>query len=211
MTDDLDTMFELAREGEDVAGEIERDIKTYAEFWSAWKRPCCSPAKTTRAAPSSPSTPAPAAPKARTGPRCCCACTCAGPSGDGFQTVITDRLEGEGRGHQVGHLRSQRRERVRAAAIGNRRAPPGAHFAVRRQRAAAHLVRLGVRLPAGGRRDQDRHQAGRSAHRHVPLLGRRRPARQHDRFGGAHHALSDRTSWCSARTSARSTRTATAP
>ena len=39
-----------------------------------------------------------AAPKARIGPRCCCACICAGRSGTAFEAVITDRLEGEGAG-----------------------------------------------------------------------------------------------------------------
>ena len=32
MTDDLDTLFELAREGESVVGDIERDLKPYAEY-----------------------------------------------------------------------------------------------------------------------------------------------------------------------------------
>jgi peptide chain release factor 2 len=32
MTDDLDTMFELAREGEPVQGDIERDMKSYGEL-----------------------------------------------------------------------------------------------------------------------------------------------------------------------------------
>jgi peptide chain release factor 2 len=32
LTDDLDTMFELAREGEDVHADIERDLKPYAEL-----------------------------------------------------------------------------------------------------------------------------------------------------------------------------------
>ena len=32
MTDDLDTLFELAREGENVWGDIERDIKSYSEL-----------------------------------------------------------------------------------------------------------------------------------------------------------------------------------
>jgi peptide chain release factor 1 len=31
------------------------------------------------------------------------------------------------------------------------------------------------------------HQSGRPAHRHLPRLGRRRPAHQQDRLGGAHH------------------------
>ncbi|HUB81903.1 MAG TPA: PCRF domain-containing protein, partial [Bryobacteraceae bacterium] len=32
MTDDLDTLFELAREGENVQADIERDSKNYAEL-----------------------------------------------------------------------------------------------------------------------------------------------------------------------------------
>ena len=32
MTDDLDTMFELAREGEAMTADIERDLKPYSEF-----------------------------------------------------------------------------------------------------------------------------------------------------------------------------------
>jgi len=32
MTDELDTLFELAREGEDVYGDIERDMKAYGEL-----------------------------------------------------------------------------------------------------------------------------------------------------------------------------------
>ena len=42
---------------------------------------------------------------------------------------------------------------------------------------------------SGGRRlDRDRHQRERCAHRHLSLVRRRRPARQHDQFGRAHHA-----------------------
>ncbi len=47
-----------------------------------------------------------------------------------------------GRGHQVRHLRNQRRERLRPAAERDRRPPPGPHLAVRRQRPPPHLVRL---------------------------------------------------------------------
>src|SRR5262245_1933507 len=32
MPDDLDTLFELAREGEDVLADIRRDLKSYAEL-----------------------------------------------------------------------------------------------------------------------------------------------------------------------------------
>ena len=83
----------------------------------AGNRACCSRARTTRAAPSSPSIPAPAAPKARTGPRCCCACTCAGRSATGFEIVDHRPAGRRRRGHQVGDVRSQRRERLRPAAV----------------------------------------------------------------------------------------------
>ena len=44
-----------------------------------------------------------------------------------------------------------------------------------------------------------------------PRVGRRRPARQQDRLGHSHHAPAHAASWSSARTNARSTRTARAP
>ena len=47
---------------------------------SATRSRRCSPARPTPTTPISRSTPAPAAPRARTGPRCCSACTRAGPS-----------------------------------------------------------------------------------------------------------------------------------
>ncbi len=87
---------------------------------------------------------------------------------NGFETVVTDRLEGEGAGIKSATFEVERRERLRPAAIGNRRAPPGAHLAVRRQRAPPHLVRLVFVYPADRRRDQDRHPAGGPAHRHLP-------------------------------------------
>ena len=46
-----------------------------------------------------------------------------------------------------------------------------------------------------------------SAHRHHARLRCRRPARQQDRIRDPHHAYSDRASWSSSRTSARSTAT----
>ena len=50
--------------------------------------------------------------------------------------------------------------------------------------------RLG--LPGGRRQHRDRHQRERLPHRHLSLVGRRRPARQHDGLGRAHHAYADR-------------------
>ena len=53
MTDDLDTLFELAREGESCRRPISSAISSPTpNSWSASKPPCSSPAKTTRAPPS---------------------------------------------------------------------------------------------------------------------------------------------------------------
>ena len=60
------------------------------------------------------------------------------------------------------------------------------------QCAPPHLVRQRLGLSGGRRFDRDRRQRIRCAHRHLPLVGLGRPARQHHRFGGAHHASGDR-------------------
>ena len=73
-----------------------------------------------------------------------------------------------------------------------RRASPGAHFAVRFQRAPPHLVRQRQRLSGDRRPHRHRHQGIRRAHRHHARAGRRRPARQQDRVGGAPDAYPDR-------------------
>ena len=72
------------------------------------------------------------------------------------------------------------RRAPRAACAGNRSAGPHPH------------VRLHRRHPAGTRRDRGpADQSGRSAHRHVPRVGRGRPARQQDRLRDPHHAHAD--------------------
>src|SRR5690606_6621094 len=52
------------------------------------------------------------------------------------------------------------------------------------------LHRRGVAGARGGRRHRD--QSERSPHRYVSRIGRGRPAREQDRFRGAHHAPADR-------------------
>ncbi len=47
-------------------------------------------------------------------------------------------------------------------------------------------------LPELDEIEADRAQSGRAAHRHLPRLRRRRPARQQDRLGDPHHAPADR-------------------
>ena len=189
-SDDLDTLFELAREGEDVGAEIERELKAYSRAtWSSSRPPCCSPARTTRAAPSSPSTPAPAAPRARTGPRCCCACTCAGPSATASRPSITDRLEGEGAG-----IKSVTFEVNGENAYGLLQSEIGVHRLVRISPFDANARRhtsfasvfvypqVDDEIKIDIKPDDLRIDTFRASRR-------RRPARQHDRFRGAHHAL----------------------
>ena len=47
------------------------------------------------ATPSSASIPAPGAQRARTGPRCCCACTCVGAQARGFKVELNEASEGD--------------------------------------------------------------------------------------------------------------------
>ena len=55
-----------------------------------------------------------------------------------------------------------------------------------------HTSAVTVADPAGAGRDRsDRAQSGGAAHRHVPRIRRRRPARQQDRLGDPHHAPAD--------------------
>ena len=64
-------------------------------------------------------------------------------------------------------------------------------------------------IPVEAEGETDRDQSGRPEGRHVPLLRRRRPARQQDRVGDPHHPRAQRRWWSRARPSAASTPTAT--
>ena len=109
----------------------------------------------------------------------------------GYKVEWLEESEGEGAGIKSATVHDQGPQRLWLAQERERRAPAGAHLAVRRQCAAAHVVcqRRGV---SGGRRPhQDRDQRERRAHRRHALERRRRPARQQDRVGGAPHAYPD--------------------
>ena len=93
--------------------------------------------------------------------------------------------------HQVRHRADQRHQRLWLAQDRVGRASPGAHLAVRFERAPTHELRLGVGLSGDRRHDRDRDRRQGRAHRHLSLLGGRGPARQHHRQRGAHHAHPD--------------------
>ena len=104
-----------------------------------------------------------------------------------------DRGEpGRGGRHQVGHHQGRRRQRLWLAQDRERRAPPGADLAVRQPGAPAHQLRLRLGLSGGRRHDRDRDQRQGPADRHLPRVGRRRPARQQDRQRGPPHPSADR-------------------
>ena len=117
---------------------------------------------------------------------------------------------GERLGHrrlQGSHRADQRRQGLQQAEVRKRRAPRAARAGHRAAGPRPHLRDHRGRAPRGRRgRGPDRPQG--HPHRHVLLLRPRRPVRQHDLLGGAHHAPADRTWWFPARTRSRRSRTA---
>ncbi len=75
----------------------------------ARSRRCC-PARPTATTPISKSMPAPAAPRARTGPRCCCACIRAGPSSAATRSSMLEEQRRRRGRHQVGDPPDQGRQ-----------------------------------------------------------------------------------------------------
>ena len=113
----------------------------------------------------------------------------------GFKVEYIEETAGRGGRHQVGDHRGQGPQRLWLAQDRERRAPAGAHLAVRFQRAPAHLVRQRERLSGDRRPHQDRHQGSGRAHRHAALERRRRPARQQDRIRRSASPTSRPISW----------------
>ena len=137
------------------------------------------------------------------GRRCCCACTCAGATASGFEAELLEVSAGEVAGIKSATLQVERRLRLRLAAHRDRRAPPGAQVAVRFRQPPPHLVRLACSSrPKSTTTSRSRSTRPTCAIDVYRSSRRRRPARQQDRVGGAHHAHARPASWCSARTSA---------
>ena len=170
MTEDLDTMFELAREGGERRPRYRaRDDEIRRNAGASPKPPCCFRAKTTRAAAIMTIHPGAGGGTESQdwAEMLLCACiACDGRSGKDSRSLVTDRQEGEGAGIKSVTFEVQRRECLRTAAIRRSACIAWCVFrAFRFERAPAHLVRFGVRLSDDRRRNQDRYQTGRSAHR----------------------------------------------
>ena len=127
---------------------------------------------------------------------------------DGYEVEMLDRLDGDEAGIKSATFAVRGELRLRLPEGRERRPPAGAHQPLRLAESPPHLLRLGRRLPRDRRRHRDRDRGQGPAHRHLPRLRRRRPARQQDGVGGAHHPPARPASWCPARTSAARSRTA---
>ena len=99
-----------------------------------------------------------------------------------FPTEILDQQEGRAGRPQERHRRGQRPAGLRLAAGRARRPPARADQPVRLAEPAPDHVRAGRGPAGGGRRRRDRARLGPDPGRHLPLAGRRRPARQQDRL-----------------------------
>ena len=103
-----------------------------------WRR--CSPARPTATTPTSRCTPAPAAPRARTGPRCSRACTLRWAENHDYKVSLIEQSAGEEAGIKSATLQIKGENAYGWLKTGIGRAPPGAHLALRQQRAPAHLA-----------------------------------------------------------------------
>ena len=87
-------MIELGEAENDAAVVADAEARAASASRPRWRGASsrrCSPARPTATTPFSKSMPAPAAPRARTGPRCCCACTRAGPSSTATRSNTSKR------------------------------------------------------------------------------------------------------------------------
>ena len=94
----------------------------------------------------------------------------------GYTIEILDLSDGEEAGIKGAVLEIKGAVRLRIPEGRDGRAPAGAHLAVRRAGPAAHELRVGIRVPGGGRYDQHRHSRRGPQDGRLPRVGRGRPA-----------------------------------
>ena len=207
-TSDIEAYFELAREGEDVLADLERDIKALGTFSEELEAKTMLSGEADALNAIVTVHPGAGGTESQDWAEMLLRMYLRWAEQQGFKTEMNDYQDGEEAG-----IKSATFTIIGEYAFGQLAGESGVHRLVRISpfdsgQAPAYVVCVGLCV-AGDRRDDSRRpQAGRPAHRYLPLRRQGRPAREHDRLGGAHDASSHRISWCSARTSARSTRTA---
>jgi peptide chain release factor 2 len=98
MTDDLDTLFELAREGENVSTDIQRDLKSYAELLERLETSMLLSGENDARSAIVTIHPGAGGTESQDWAEMLLRMYLRWAERDKFQTVITDRLEGEGAG-----------------------------------------------------------------------------------------------------------------
>jgi len=98
MTEDLDTLFELAHEGENVQGDLERDLKTYAELLDRLETAMLLSGENAGRSAIVTIHPGAGGTESQDWAEMLLRMYLRWAERDGMQTVITDRLEGEGAG-----------------------------------------------------------------------------------------------------------------
>ena len=159
---------------------------------SATRSRRCSPARPTPTAAMSRSMPAPAARRARIGPRCFCACTRAGASATGYKVELIDHHSGEQAGIKSATILVKGEN-----AYGNLKTESGVHRLVRISPYDANARRhtsfssVWVYPEVDDDIDIEINESDLRIDTYR-AVGRWRPARQHHRQRGAHHAHADR-------------------
>jgi peptide chain release factor 2 len=98
MTDDLDTLFELAREGENVSADLDRDIKSYSELLEHLETTMLLSGENDSRSAIVTIHPGAGGTESQDWAEMLLRMYLRWAERDGYQTVITDRLEGEGAG-----------------------------------------------------------------------------------------------------------------
>ncbi|MEO8597951.1 MAG: peptide chain release factor 2 [Candidatus Solibacter sp.] len=98
LTDDLDTMFELSREGEDMIADIERDLKPYSEFLERLETAMLLGGQNDAASAIITIHPGAGGTESQDWAEMLLRMYLRWAERQGFPTVMTDRLEGEGAG-----------------------------------------------------------------------------------------------------------------
>ena len=98
LTSDLDTLFELAREGENVSGDIERDLQSFGQFVERVETAMLLSGENDQRSAIMTIHPGAGGTESQDWAEMLLRMYLRWAERDGFATVITDRLEGEGAG-----------------------------------------------------------------------------------------------------------------
>ncbi len=191
LTSDLDTLFELGREGENVTADLDREIQRFSERLEVLETGMLLNGPNDAKSAIMAIHPGAGGTESQDWAEMLLRMYLRWAERHDMQAVVTDRLEGEGAG-----IKSATLEINGENAYGLLQSEIGVHRLVRISpfdaNARRHTSFASVFVyPADRRRHQHRYQAGGSARGCVSRLGRRRPACEPNRIGRPHDAYSD--------------------